>query len=77
MIDSYILELLKAHSIDIENCRAQTYDGASAMASEVKGRSAYIEGQQPMAEKLKSKFITSPPGKLSQAVAPEIWLVIH
>ena len=63
--------------MDIENCRTQTYDRASAMASEAKGRSAYIEGQQAMAEKLKSKFITSSPGKLFQAAAPEIWLVIH
>ena len=42
--------MLKVHKIDIENCRAQAYDHASAIASEVKGASAVIKGQQPTAD---------------------------
>ena len=39
--------MLKVH---IENCRAQAYDDASAIANEVKGGSAVIKGQQPTAD---------------------------
>ena len=39
IIGSHILEMLKIHKIGIKNCRAQAYDGASAMASEAKGAS--------------------------------------
>ena len=36
----------------MENCRVQAYDGASAMASEAKGASAVIKGQQTMADSI-------------------------
>ena len=51
-IGFHILELLKTYKIDIKNCRAQAYDGASAMESEAKGASAVIKGQQPMADSI-------------------------
>ena len=44
--------MLKAHKIDIKTCRAQAYNGASAMASEAIGASAVIKGQQPMASSI-------------------------
>ena len=40
--------MLKTHKVDIKNCRARAYDGASAMTSEVKGASAVTKGPQPM-----------------------------
>ena len=44
--------MLKTHKIDIKNCRAQPYNGASAMASEAKGASAVIKGQQAVADSI-------------------------
>ena len=52
IIGSHILEMLKTHKIDVKNCRAQAYDGASAMASEAKGASAIIKEQQPLADSI-------------------------
>ena len=52
IIGSHILEMLKTYKIDIKNCRAQAYDGASAMTSEAKGASAVIKRQQPMADSI-------------------------
>ena len=45
IIGTHILEMLKTHKIDIKNCRAQAYDGASAMTSEPKEASAVTKGQ--------------------------------
>ena len=49
-IGNHILNILLKHKIDLEHCRAQVYDGPSAMASKGKGASAVIKGQQPQAE---------------------------
>ena len=32
-IGQYILDMLKKHNIDLDNCRGQAYDGATAMSS--------------------------------------------
>ena len=44
--------MLKTYKIDIKNFRAQDYQGVSAMASDAKGASAVIKGQQPMADSI-------------------------
>ena len=44
--------MLKTYKIDIKNFRAQDYIGVSAMASDAKGASAVIKGQQPMADSI-------------------------
>ena len=44
--------MLKTYKIDIKNFRAQDYHGVSAMASDAKGASAVIKGQQPMADSI-------------------------
>ena len=49
-IGNYILTVLKKHGIDINLCRAQAYDGASAMSSDRVGASAVLKEQQPNAE---------------------------
>ena len=44
--------MLKMYKIDIKNFRAQDYPGVSSMASEAKGASAVIKGQQPMGDSI-------------------------
>ena len=49
-IGNSILLLLQRNEIDISKCRAQAYDGASAMNSEVPGAVSVIKKEQPSAE---------------------------
>ena len=47
-IGENILALLEKNNIDIEKCRAQAYDGASAMCSSSSGATSVIKKQQPL-----------------------------
>lgn len=49
-IATNILKLLKTHSIDIQDCRGQSYDGAGAMKSETKGTMAGVKAVSPKAD---------------------------
>ena len=50
IIGNHILNILLKDKIDLDHCRAQVYDGESAMAGKSKGASAVIKRQQPQAE---------------------------
>ena len=43
--------LLQRNGIDLSKCRAQAYDGASAMSSEASGAVSVIKKEQPLVEK--------------------------
>ena len=47
VIGTHILNILDKHKINLEHCRAQVYDGASAISSRNKGASATLKEQQP------------------------------
>ena len=47
IIKTHIWNILDKHQINLEDCRAQVYDGASAMSSSYKGASAIVKEQQP------------------------------
>ena len=47
VIETHILNILDKHKINLEHCRAQVYDGASAISSRNKGASATLKEQQP------------------------------
>ena len=49
-IGNHILNILLRHKIDLEHCRVQVHDGASAMASKSKGASVVIKRQEARAE---------------------------
>jgi hypothetical protein len=49
-LGQHIIDILAAYHIKVENCRAQCYDGASAMSSDVRGACAKIQEQQPKAQ---------------------------
>lgn len=44
-----LLDCLTKHNIDIEDCRAQTYDGAANMSGKNNGCQALIKERQPLA----------------------------
>ena len=50
LLKNSILLLLQRNEIDLSKCRAQTYDGASAMSSEASGAVSVIKKEQPLAE---------------------------
>ena len=54
-IGNHILQILKKAGIDISLCRAQSYDGASAMSSSNVGASAVLKEKQPKAEYINCK----------------------
>ena len=41
-VAEHIINILKKHEININNCRRQAYDGASTMSSDIKGAQSYI-----------------------------------
>lgn len=47
IIDGHTFQTEQAHTIDIKDCSRKTYDGASTMASKIKGIFAVIEREQP------------------------------
>ena len=49
-IGNSILSLLQKTDINISNCRAQAYDGASAMSSDRCGAVSVLKKEQPLAE---------------------------
>ena len=49
-IAKHIIDVLSTNGIDIHGCRAQAYDGASAMSSNVRGASAVIKEHETKAE---------------------------
>ena len=49
-IAKHIIDVLSTNGIDIHGCRAQAYDGASAMSSNVRGASAVIKEHKAKAE---------------------------
>ena len=49
-IGNSILLLLQRNGTDLSKCRAQAYDGASAMSREASGAVSVIKKEQPLAE---------------------------
>ena len=49
-IHAEILECLQKHGLDVQDCRAQTYDGAANMSGAVNGCQAHIKRLQPLAD---------------------------
>ena len=49
-IGKNILSLLEKSEIDIKKCRAQAYDGASAIWGNNSGAASVIKNKQPLAE---------------------------
>ena len=49
-IGKTILEMLENCGINVSDCRAQAYDGAKVMSSEISGAATFIKKQQPLAE---------------------------
>ena len=48
-IAEHIINILKKHEININNCRGQAYDGATIMSSDIKGAQSYIKKIEPKA----------------------------
>ena len=42
-VAEHIINILKNHEINIINCRAQAYDGASAVSSDIKDAQSHIK----------------------------------
>lgn len=49
-ISDTLAHTLAKHGLSVENCRAQTYDGAGNLSGEFKGCQAYIRKQQSLAK---------------------------
>ena len=48
-VAEHIINILKKHEININSCRGQAYDRASAMSSDIKGAQSYIKKIEPKA----------------------------